>query len=125
MLQDALCLQDGNALFRTLANLPPTFGEIYLKVLDQMAAKTNFIIAIDSYHINSIKTQERLRRGFSQRCIVDGLATRKPRDLKLFLANDGNRMQLCHLLLRVWGSKAAASRLEKCGTAVAVVEGRA
>ena len=28
-------------------------------------------------------------------------------------------------ILRVWGSKAATSRIEKCGTAVAVVEGKA
>ena len=34
-------------------------------------------------------------------------------------------MQLCYRLHRVWASKAAASRLEKCGTAVAVLEGKA
>ena len=28
------------------------------------------------------------------------------------------------LLLRVWGSKAATSRLERCGTAEVVVEGK-
>ena len=122
---NSMYIQDGNALFHALKNLPPTFGEICLKVLDQMVAKTNFVFSTDSYHPDSIKSQERLRRGFSQRYIVDGQATRKPVDFKLFLANEDNKLQLCELLLRVWGSKAAASRLEKCGSAVAVVEGKA
>ena len=86
---NSMYIQDGNALFHALKNLPPTFGEICLKVLDQMVAKT------------------------------------KPVDFKLFLTNEDNKLQLCQLLLRVWGSKAAASRLEKCGSAVAVVEGKA
>ena len=94
-------------------------------MLDQMVAKKNFVFSTDSYHADSIKAQERLRRGFSQRYIIEGQATRKPIDIRLFLANEENKLQLCQLLLRVWGSKAAASRLEKCGTAVVVVEGKA
>ena len=31
---ESLYIQDGNALFRALKNLPPTFGEICLQVLD-------------------------------------------------------------------------------------------
>ena len=96
---NSMYIQDGNALFHALKNLSPTFGEICLKVLDQMVAKTNFVFSTDSYHPDSIKSQERLRRGFSQRYIVDGQATRKPVDLKLFLANEDNKLQLCQLLL--------------------------
>ena len=69
---NSMYIQDGNALFHALKNLPPTFGEICLKVLDQMVAKTNFVFSTDSYHPDSIKSQERLRRGFSQRYIVMG-----------------------------------------------------
>ena len=123
--KDALHIQDGNALFHALTNLPPTFGGICLKVLDQMVATSNFIFSTDSYHTDSIKAQERLHRGFSQQYTIEGPATRKPSDFKLFLANEANKTQLCQLLLRVWGSKAAASRLEKSGIAVAVVEGKA
>ena len=90
-----------------------------------MVAKKNFVFSTDSYHADSIKAQERLRRGFSQRYIIEGKSTRKPVDFKLFLANEENKLQLCQLLLRVWGDKAAASRLDKCGTAVAVMEGKA
>lgn len=123
--KDALYIQDGNALFYALTNLPQTFGAICLQMLDQMVAKKNFVFSTDSYHADSIKAQERLRRGFSQRYNVEGPATRKPSDFKLFLANEENKRQLCKLLLRVWGSKAAASRLEKSGTAIIVVEGSA
>ena len=73
---DRLYIQDGNAVFHALKNLPPTFGEICLQVLDQMAAKKNFVFSPDSYHAGSIKAQERLRRGFSQRHIIEGQGAR-------------------------------------------------
>lgn len=123
--KEALYIQDGNALFHALMNLPPTFGEICLQVLDQMVAKKNFVFSTDSYHADSIKAQERLRRGFSQRYLIEGPATRKPTDFKTFLANEDNKTQLCQLMLQVWGSKLSASRLDKCGTAMVVVEGKA
>ena len=100
--KDTIHIQDGNALLHALTNFPPTFGELCLKVLDQMVAKTNFIFSTDLYHTDSIQAHERLRRGFSQRYIIDGPATRKPIDFKLFLANEGNKTRLCQLLLRVW-----------------------
>ena len=71
--------------------------------MDQMVIKSNFIFLTDSYHADSIKAQERLRRGVSQQCIVNGPATRKPSDFKLFLENDKNKELLCQLLVRVWG----------------------
>ena len=87
-----------------------------------MVIKSNFIFLTDSYHADSIKAQERLRRDVSQQCIVNDPATRKPSDFKLFLENDKNKELLCQLLVRVWGSKEAASRIGKCGAAVLVVE---
>ena len=122
---DAVHLQDGNALFHSLSNISPTFGGICLQVLDQMVVKKDFVFSTDSYYADSIKSQERLRRGFSQKYLVEGPATRKPSDFKLFLANEDNKTQLCQLLLRVWGSKAAAHRLDKCGTAQVVMDGEA
>ena len=100
-----------------LTNLPQTFGDICLQLLDCMV-----IFSTNCYHADSIKAQERLRRGFSQTYIIDGPATRR---FKPFLANEENKRQLCWLLLWVRGSKVAASRLEKCGTAVAIVDGKA
>ena len=65
-----------------------------------------------------------MRRGSSEKFIVDGPAIRKPPDFKLFLANDENKLQLCHLLINVWSNNDRASRLEKCCNAVVTVEGR-
>ena len=108
----ALHIQDGNALFHVLTNTAPTFGEICLQVLDQMVAKKDFIFSTDSYHADSIKADERLRRGFSQCYLIQGPATGKPSDFKLFLENEQNKTQLCELLLKVWGISAAASHIE-------------
>ena len=109
--REAIHIQDGNALFYVLTNLPNTCGDICLQVLDQMVDKQNFIFSTDSYHTDSIKAQERLHRGYSQKYLIDGPSTRKPTDFKLFLANEENKQQFCRLLLQVWRSNAAASRL--------------
>ena len=65
-----------------------------------------------------------MRRGSSEKFIMDGPAIRNPPDFKLFLANDENKLQLCHLLSKVWSSNETASRLEKNCNAVVTVEGR-
>ena len=90
-----------------------------------MVSKKNFIFSTDSYHPDSIKTQERQRRGCGEQFILDGSATRKPKDFKAFLTNDTNKKQLCEVLLKVWGSTAAAARLDKCTNAVVIIEGAA
>ena len=123
--KDALFIQDGMALLHVLTNLPPTCGDIFLQILDQMVAKKHFLFATDSYHPGSIKAQERLRRGSSEKIIVAGPATRKPYDFKMFLANDENKKQFCQLLLRVWSGHQAASRLQRTEMAVLIVDGRA
>ena len=122
--KDALFIQDGMALLHVLTNLPPTCGDIFLQILDQMVAKKHFLFATDSYHPGSIKAQERLRRGSSEKIIVAGPATRKPYDFKMFLANDENKKQFCQLLLRVWSGHQAASRLQRTEMAVLIVDGR-
>lgn len=90
-----------------------------------MVAKKHFLFSTDSYHPESIKSQERLRRGSSEKIILAGPATRKPYDFKTILANDENKKQFCQLLLRVWSDQQAASRLEKTQMAVLIVEGKA
>ena len=60
--KDALFIQDRTTLLHNLTNLPPTYGEICQQVFDQMVAKKHFLFSTDSYHPQSIKTLERLRR---------------------------------------------------------------
>ncbi|KAL7385243.1 hypothetical protein ABVT39_018114 [Epinephelus coioides] len=121
--KDALFIQDGNALFHMMTKLPPTCGEICMELLDQMIAKHHFVFSTDCYQPDSIKGQERLRRGFTEKYLIDGPHTCKPYDFKAFLSNELNKKQLCNLLLKVWGSNEAASRTEKCKKAV-MCEGR-
>jgi len=90
-----------------------------------MVAKKHFLFSTDSYHPESIKAQERLRRGSSEKIILAGPVTRKPYDFKMFLANDDNKKQICQLLLRVLSDQQAASKLERTEMAVLIVEGRA
>ena len=82
------------------------------KVLGQMVAKKSFVFSTDSCHTDSITY------------IIEGQVKGKPVDFKLFLSKEENKLQLYQLLLWVWESKAAASQIDKCGTAVAVVEGK-
>ena len=112
------------ALLHVLTNLPLICGEICLQILDQMVAKKHFIFSTDSYHSGSIKAQERLRRGSSDRIILSGPASRNPFDSKIILANDDNKKQLCQLLLREWGDRVAASRLQRTEMAILIVEGK-
>ena len=123
--KDSLLIQDGNALFHTMTDLAPTFGGIALQLLEAMVHKRDFVFSTDSYHPGSIKTQERLRRGCGEQFLLDGSATRKPKDFKVFLSNDENKKQFCKMLLDVWSSTHASKQLQKCNTAVLVVDGRA
>ena len=47
-----------------------------------MVSKNIFTFSTDSYHPHSIKTQERQRCGCGEQFILDGSATRKPKDFK-------------------------------------------
>ncbi|XP_049337187.1 uncharacterized protein LOC111196954 [Astyanax mexicanus] len=122
--KDALFIQDGNALFHMMTNLQPTCGEICMQLLDHMIPKQHFVFSTDCYQTDSIKAQERVRRGSTENFIIGGPHTHKPCDFKCFLSNEVNKKQLCDLLLKVWGSNEAASRLEKCKRAVVCVDGR-
>ena len=90
-----------------------------------MVAKKHFLFSTDNYNPQSIKAQERMRRGTSEKIILDGSATRKPSDVNTFLANGDNKKQLCQLMLKVGSGEKAASRLEKAKLAVLIVEGKA
>ena len=84
-------IQDGKSLFHSLKYLPPTFGGICLKILDQMVPKKDFVFSKDSYDKYLVKAQERVRHGSSQQFRIDGPATRKPPDMKTFLKYDQNK----------------------------------
>ena len=88
-----------------------------------MVHRRNFVFSTDSYHENSIKAQERYRRGNGEQFVFKGPATVRPADFKQFLSNNVNKKNFCKLLLSVWSSKQAATRLKKCNIAILVVDG--
>ena len=89
-----------------MKDLKPTFDLICLQILDRLAGKLDVIFLTDTYQKQSIKSQERLRRGTSDKFVVEGVHQRKHAGFKLFLQNDENKMQLVTMLDRVWGSHA-------------------
>ena len=124
--ENAIHIQDGNALFYTLTKLPPTFGDICLLILEIMARKKNFIFSTDCYEEFSIKGQERLRRGNNASAgLIVKSSIQTPDNFKYFLTNEDNKKQLCKLLLEVWSTERASTSLQQCETAILVVEGKA
>ena len=64
---DSFYIEDGYVLVDVLKDLPPTFGEICLMVLNQMVHKMNFVFSKDNYQLDYIKSQDRLHQGNSQK----------------------------------------------------------
>ena len=90
-----------------------------------MVPKKKFVFSTDSYDIYSVKAQEIVRPGSSQQFRIDGPASRKPPDMKIFFKNDQNKEQLCDQLLRVKSSEKASSRIKSCSQLILIVKGRA
>lgn len=99
-----LVVEDGNALFYSMVQLPKTFKEVCGKLLSMTPRNVDVIFSTDMYNKNSIKESERRHRGDGQKLIVDGVNTRRPSDWKGFLSNDENKQQLIQLLKTVWSS---------------------
>jgi len=121
---DMCLIQDGNAMFHSMVDIPPTFKRIALRLLDAMIKHKKFIFSTDCYNKYSVKAQERMRRGVSPKHLVPGPATKKPNDFKLFLCNEENKQQLCTLILQVWSSDDAFSRIKQCESAMLSVGGK-
>ena len=107
-----------------MKQVPPTFGEIAMKLLDQMAAKKNFIFSTDCYEDDSPKNQMRQLRGMSEKLLVSKAAQRRPLEWKSFLMNHENKLRLFQLIKEVWATS-GANRLERCQLAITVVKGDA
>ena len=54
---------------------------------------------------------ERHHHGCGEKLVLKGEATKRPADWKSFLANEDNKVQFIHLLLKSWSSDKYAPRL--------------
>jgi len=55
-------------------------------------------------NFNSVKAMERNRRGVGDKLIVSGGEMKRPKDWKVFLSNDDNKVQLVKVLPDTWSS---------------------
>ena len=104
-------------------SLPHNFRETIFKIVDHLKSKPNVVFSTDSYHQSSVKSQERLRRGTSQKILVNVNNT-MPADFSDFLKNPENKTQLFQVMLQVLSSEEAASKL-KDKKMIMIVEGKA
>jgi len=100
--ENVLTVEDGNALFYYLREVPDTFKQICNKLYNMTKHYGDVIVSTDSYTEGSVKALERKRRGESEKLIVKGPMTRKPRDWKTFLVNEENKQQLIAMMQTCW-----------------------
>ena len=100
VLNETMFIEDGNALVHSLKALPSTFRETIFKILEQLKFKPNVIFSTDSYLETSVKSQERTRRGTSDKLIVNK-NTLMPASFPNFLKNGENKTQLFQLMLDI------------------------
>ena len=106
-----LITEDGNAVFHCLREIPQTFGDISRMVLGSALHLSTVIFSTDMYKEDSVKGVERNRRGVGDKLILSGEKTKRPKDWKVFLANDENKTQFIQLLLSTWRSDVSADIL--------------
>ncbi|KAK6184936.1 hypothetical protein SNE40_007284 [Patella caerulea] len=103
---ESLIIEDGNAIFHCLTEVPGNFGDISQKILSSALCHSSPVVVFstDMYMVDSVKGVERLRRGCGEKLIVSGPKTKRPKDWKSFLANEDNKKQLVRTLLKTWCS---------------------
>ena len=106
-----LVIEDGNAIFHVLTNVPENFALIAEKIFDIKSQNQSVIFSTDMYKPDSVKSMERLRRGKSKQLLIASPRTKKSADWKQFLMNDGNKKRLVEILLEVWSSQTFAHKL--------------
>lgn len=107
-----IMIEDGNALFHSMKEIPSNFKQISEKLFNMIPKKADAIFSTDMYLEDSVKRMERQRRGSSERLLITGENTKKPADWKTFLKNDDNKKQLVQVMQKSWNSDIYAKRLE-------------
>ena len=104
-------IEDGNAVFHCLTNVPNTFAEIAERVFEMASSCSSVVFSTDMYKADSVKSMERVRRGTSTKLLIGGPKTKKPADWKQFLKNNDNKKRFIEILLEVWSSNWFAPKL--------------
>jgi len=84
--RDCMIIEDGNPLFHSLQEIPPSFGDIAHKILSSIVRHASPVtFSTDMYSENSVKSVEHIRRGCEEKLIISGEKTKRPKDWKSFL----------------------------------------
>eukprot|EP00794_Sanderia_malayensis_P002105 gene2104-2390_t len=106
-------IEDGNATFYNLKQLPNTFRGISEKIFDvSTSGKKHVIFSTDMYFPRSVKSQERERRGCGEKRIIKGVNTRRPESWTEFLTNEENKRQLINVIEQTWEGDDFHSKLK-------------
>ena len=88
------------ALVRVQSNIPVTYEELSLQLFKSIPQGYKRVdIVADTYRQQSIKDPECMKRGCSERVIVQSAKSRIPRNFSQFLQNGNNKMCLIELVL--------------------------
>ena len=113
--RDLFYIEDGNAHFHSMTNIPDNFKDIGLNILDSTSKKKNMIFSTDDYLENSIEKSLELKRRAGETehevLVISGENMKRPLDFKLFLQTGANKIAFCKLLLQIFGSDYSAARL--------------
>ena len=122
--ETCLIIEDGNAVFHYLKEVPANFKQICHKILDMLPKKSDSVFSTDMYYPDSVKAVERRRRGCAEKLVLQGELTKRPGDWQTFLTNDENKLQLTRLVLRVWSDDEVADKY-KNRKLILIAEGHA
>ena len=88
------------ALVRVQSNIPVTYKELSLQLFKSIPQGYKRVdIVADTYRQQSIKDPECMKRGCSERVIVQSAKSRIPRNFSQFLQNGNNKTRLIELVL--------------------------
>lgn len=87
------------AMIRTISPIPQVYSELAEVILNKLP-KGYFRIDIvaDTYKKESIKNQERILRGESNKVIISSSSSRIPRNFNVFLNNGDNKTRLIEVI---------------------------
>ena len=119
-----LIIEDGNAVFHYLKEVPGNFKQISHKVLDMLPKKSDLVLSTDIYYTDSVKAVERRRCGCAVKLVLQGELTKRPGDWQTFLTNDEKKLQLTRHVLRVWSDDEVAYKY-KNRKRILIAEGHA
>lgn len=90
------------ALIRTVSPIPDTFEELALQLLLHIP-KGHYRVDIiaDSYLPNSIKFEERAKRGSSDKVTIKSSKSKIPREFSKFLSNGENKLRMIEIIFQV------------------------